>query len=211
MRQRLNEDRDSISDSSFSGSGTVGTDHGYALRRYLLETETVLGESPPFGPETPEPESPLPDQGDDQSPDDWTTVHVAAQNGHHRIGQTVDDALIIEVPKRPSPMVGHPMPYYIAEELRPEEGTGEYFPPMPAMASPRLNHVTHASNPHLLSHAMAILTTGPLPPLPSPGDRTHRHHGRPYGRQHTSSPTILHSIPPGGNLAGASAGLYCVR
>jgi osomolarity two-component system response regulator SSK1 len=120
-------------------------------------------------------------------------------------GQTIDEALIIDVPKRrtprPSPMVGHHMPYYIAEDLRPEEVAGEYFPPMPAMASPRLNHVTHASNPHLPSHSMA-----------SPGSRTHRHHGRPkYGRQHTSSPTVLHSIPSSGSLAGASAGLYCVR
>jgi osomolarity two-component system response regulator SSK1 len=131
-------------------------------------------------------------------------------------GQTIDEALIIDVPKRrtprPSPMVGHHMPYYIAEDLRPEEVAGEYFPPMPAMASPRLNHVTHASNPHLPSHSMAVLTTGQLPPLPSPGSRTHRHHGRPkYGRQHTSSPTVLHSIPSSGSLAGASAGLYCVR
>jgi osomolarity two-component system, response regulator SSK1 len=123
-------------------------------------------------------------------------------------GQTIDEALIIDVPKRrtprPSPMVGHHMPYYITEELRPEEGAGEYFPPMPAVQSPRLNHITHVSSPHHPS-AMAVLTTGQLPPLPSPGSRTHRHHGRPkYGRQHTSSPTILHTIPSNGNLAGAS-------
>ena len=47
-------------------------------------------------------------------------------------GQTIDEALIIDVPKkrtpRPSPMVGHHMPYYLTEELRPEEGAGEYFP-----------------------------------------------------------------------------------
>lgn len=131
-------------------------------------------------------------------------------------GQTIEDALIIDVPKRrtprPSPMVGHHMPYYITEELRPEEGAGEYFPPMPAVQSPRLNHITHASNPHHPSHAMAVLTTGQLPLLPSPGSRTHRHHGRPkYGRQHTSSPTILHTIPSNGNLAGAPTGLYYMR
>jgi osomolarity two-component system response regulator SSK1 len=128
-------------------------------------------------------------------------------------GQTIEDALIIDVPKRrtprPSPMVGHHMPYYITEELRPEEGAGEYFPPMPAVQSPRLNHITHASNPH---HAMTILTTGQLPPLPSPSSRPHRHHGRPkYGRQHTSSPTILHTIPSNGSLAGAPTGLYYMR
>jgi osomolarity two-component system response regulator SSK1 len=131
-------------------------------------------------------------------------------------GQTIEDALIIDVPKRrtprPSPMVGHHMPYYITEELRPEEGAGEYFPPMPAVQSPRLNHITHTSNPHHPPHAMAILTTGQLPPVPSPGSRTHRHHGRPkYGRQHTSSPTILHTIPSNGSLAGAPTGLYYMR
>src|SRR5271154_6451339 len=52
MRQRLNEDRDSIANSSFLGSSTDGSDHGYTLKRYLLETETVLGDSPPFGPVT---------------------------------------------------------------------------------------------------------------------------------------------------------------
>jgi hypothetical protein len=67
MRQRLNEDRDSIANSSFLGSSTDGSDHGYTLKRYLLETETVLGDSPPFGPATSEPEPPFPDPADDQS------------------------------------------------------------------------------------------------------------------------------------------------
>ena len=128
-------------------------------------------------------------------------------------GQTIDEALIIDVPKkrtpRPSPMLGHHMPYYLAEDLRPEEGAAEYFPPMPALASPRLSHGTHASNPHHPLHSMAVLTTGQLPPLPSPGSRVHRHHGRPkYGRQHTSSPTVLHSIPSAGSLSGVSRVLH---
>jgi osomolarity two-component system response regulator SSK1 len=128
-------------------------------------------------------------------------------------GQTVDEALIIEVPKRRtprlSPMMGQHMPYLIAEEVRPEDGAAEYFPPMPAMASPRLNHVPHASPAHHASHSMAVLTTGQLPPLPSPGNRALRHHGRPkYGRQHTSSPTVLHSIPSNGSLAGGCTSLF---
>lgn len=56
MRRRLDEDRESLADSSFMGSGTAGSDHGYTLKRYLLETETVLGDSPPFGPTTAEAE-----------------------------------------------------------------------------------------------------------------------------------------------------------
>jgi SH3 domain len=67
MRQRLNEDRDSIANSSFLGSSTDGSDHGYTLKRYLLETETVLGDSPSFGLATSELEPPLPDPADDQS------------------------------------------------------------------------------------------------------------------------------------------------
>src|SRR5271154_7396369 len=67
MRQRLNEDRDSIANSSFLGSSTDGSDHGYTLKRYLLETETVLEDSPPFGPATSEPEPPFPDPADDQN------------------------------------------------------------------------------------------------------------------------------------------------
>ena len=134
-------------------------------------------------------------------------------NTAYPAGQTIDEALVIDVPKkrtpRPSPMFGHHMPYYLSDELRPEDGAGEYFPPMAAMTSPRLNHVAHLANPHHPSHAMAVLTTGQLPPLPSPGSRTHRHHGRPkYGRQHTSSPTVLHSIPSAGSLSGASTLLY---
>lgn len=126
-------------------------------------------------------------------------------------GQTIEEALIIDVPKRrtprPSPMVGHHMPYYISDEVRPGETGDEYFPPMPVM-SPRLNsHVPHPNNPlHASAHSMAVLTTGQLPPLPSPGGRIHRHGHRPkYGRQHTSSPTILHTIPSAGNLNGSSS------
>lgn len=126
-------------------------------------------------------------------------------------GQTIDEALIIEVPQKrtpkPSPRVGglHPMvyPYYV-EDHRPGEGAREYFPPM-AMHSPHLSqHPAHPVQPnglHLngphLPHSMAVLTTGQLPPLPSPGAHSMRKHGRPkYIRQHTSSPTILHSHQP---------------
>lgn len=134
-------------------------------------------------------------------------------------GQTIDEALLIDVPKkrtpRPSPMGGHHMPYYIAEELRPGEGAGEYFPPMPVMPSPRMNpHLPHIANPHHpLGHSMAVLTTGQVPTLPSPGGRTHRHHRPKYGRQHTSSPTILHTIPSSGSLPGASSSrsILCIH
>jgi hypothetical protein len=66
MGRRLNEDRESIADSSFLGSGTAGSDHGYTLKRCLLDTETVLGDSPPFDPTTPGFAPDLPDLRGDQ-------------------------------------------------------------------------------------------------------------------------------------------------
>ncbi|KAF7513557.1 hypothetical protein GJ744_008851 [Endocarpon pusillum] len=114
-------------------------------------------------------------------------------------GQKVEEALIIDVPQRrtpkPSPRSGpHLQSYYIAEEIRPGDAD-DYFPPMPALQSPHANaHGTlptsHSANSHL--HSMAVLTTGQLPPLPSPGGRSNRHRPK-AGRQTTSSPTILHS------------------
>ncbi|KAK5076727.1 Two-component response regulator SSK1p [Lithohypha guttulata] len=126
-------------------------------------------------------------------------------------GQSIDEALIIEVPQRrtpkPSPRVGnhHPLGYVYYDDHRPSEGAREYFPPM-AVHSPHLaNHAVHSvpiNGPHMGPHSMAVLTTGQLPPLPSPGghNRRERKPKRPeYVRQHTSSPTILHSTQPHSN------------
>jgi osomolarity two-component system, response regulator SSK1 len=122
-------------------------------------------------------------------------------------GQTVEEALIIDVPQRrtpkPSPRQGHHMPqYYYAEHIAPGEG-GEYFPPMPAVPSPhfppQLTSVSSGQGPphHPSIHSMSVLTTGQIPPLPSPGTRGPRHQRRPNNaRQHTSSPTILTSNSP---------------
>lgn len=126
-------------------------------------------------------------------------------------GQTVDEALIIDVPQRrtprPSPRPGpHLQSYYIPEEIRPGEA-GDYFPPMPALQSPHLSaHGTlptsHPANSHL--HSMAVLTTGQIPSLPSPGSRPSRHRPK-AGRQNTSSPTTLHSAQSTSNLLGTQS------
>jgi osomolarity two-component system, response regulator SSK1 len=123
-------------------------------------------------------------------------------------GQTVEEALVIDVPQRrtprPSPRPGPHMPtYYIPEELRPGEA-GDYFPPMPALHSPHLNShgtlpTSHPANSHL--HSMTVLTTGQLPLLPSPGGRSNRQRPK-AGRQHTSSPTISHSGQASSNISG---------
>lgn len=125
-------------------------------------------------------------------------------------GQAVYEALIIDVPQRrtpkPSPRTGpHIQSYYIPEEIGPGEAN-EYFPPMPALPSPHLSaHGTlptsHPANSHL--HSMAALTTtSQMPPsLPSPGSRSSRHRPK-AGRQHTSSPTTLHSVQSNSSLLG---------
>ncbi|KAI9779464.1 MAG: ssk1 response regulator receiver [Candelina submexicana] len=117
-------------------------------------------------------------------------------------GQTVEEALLIDVPQRrtprPSPRGGgvHHAPYH-ADEVRPSEAETDYFPPMPVIpALPQGISVAH--HPHSIS----ILNTGQAPPLPSPGTRGTRHqiHPRPkYGRTNTSSPTLITSVPAASN------------
>lgn len=115
-------------------------------------------------------------------------------------GQGIDEALIIEVPHkrtpRASPRPGNHLHYYGHEEYRPGDGARDYFGPIP-LQSPHLGHVQHqtlANGVQLPIHSMSVLTTGQVPPLPSPGARRQP---RPrYGRQHTSSPTIMHSAQP---------------
>lgn len=122
-------------------------------------------------------------------------------------GQTVDEALVIDVPlkrtPKPSPRPNGGHGGYYDEERRPTETGSDYFPPMPVvpnMPSPRLTAVQpvngHGPNHHpALPHAMSVLSTGQVPNLPSPGSlRRHHGGGRPrIGRQPTVSPVI-----PGG-------------
>ncbi|KAL6240531.1 Two-component response regulator SSK1p [Rhinocladiella similis] len=126
----------------------------------------------------------------------------ATLDSYYPGGQTVDEALVIEVASarrtpRPSPRGGnHQISYYYQDQYRPPDDAREYFPPMP-LHSPHLSTVAH---PSAVQHSMSVLTTGQLPPLPSPGSHGRRH-GRPkYGRQHTSSPTILHTVQPNGQV-----------
>ena len=121
---------------------------------------------------------------------------------HYPGGQSVEEALMIDVPKRQTPRHSPrmSMQYYLPEDLRPQENGTDYFPPMPSAAqhSPHLPTNLSVSNAqggshHPSAHSMAILTTGQLPNLPSPGGRArHSQNNRPrYGRQHTSSPTVI--------------------
>lgn len=126
-------------------------------------------------------------------------------------GQAVEEALIIDVPQRRTPRHSPhlAMPYYLNDDIRPRENSTDYFPPMPPQGerSPHLPPNLSVSNApgsshHVPPHAMAVITTGQLPNLPSPGGRIARHsqlmqHRPKYGRQHTSSPTVISGVPNG--------------
>ena len=127
-------------------------------------------------------------------------------------GQTVEEALVIDVPRR-TPRHS-PRPYYV-EDSRPVESGTDYFPIIPAaQQSPHVpSNISvasgHTSSHHIPLHAISVLNTGQVPPLPSPGgSRGARLIHRPkYGRTHTTSPTSLnstsgpqaHGKPPHGN------------
>ena len=116
-------------------------------------------------------------------------------------GQTVDEALVIEVPHRRTP---RPSPRIYSENRPPETGA-DYFPVMPVALNhsphlPTAVSVTGSAGSSQQIHSMSVLSTGHIPPLPSPGatSRTGRHGGhRPkFGRTNTSSPTILTTTAP---------------
>ena len=120
-------------------------------------------------------------------------------------GQTVEEALIVETPQRRTPKHSPriALPYYMTDHLRPGENAGEYFPPMANTRphSPSIsNHPPPLQSQHRsTAHAIAVLETGQLPDLPSPGSRMTRHSHRPRNpRTHTSSPTV---ISGGSNLS----------
>lgn len=123
-------------------------------------------------------------------------------------GQTIDDALIIDVPlrrtPRASPRAGPPhaphIQYYAAEDARPPETANDYFGPSALTATHLPVTVTAPSNGSAQhAHAISVLSTGQIPQIPSPGSRRARdYRERPerprLGRQHTSSPTLINLI-----------------
>lgn len=120
-------------------------------------------------------------------------------------GQSIEDALIIDVPlrrtPRASPRSGPPhaphIQYYV-EDRRPAETANDYFGPGAVTAAAHVPvTVTAPSNGSNHPHAIAVLNTGQLPQVPSPGGtvRARNYRERPerprLGRQHTSSPTLI--------------------
>lgn len=130
-------------------------------------------------------------------------------DAHFPGGQTIDEALIIDVPLRRTPKASPHILYVHPEDGRPGEAGTDYFPPMPVSNAPS-PHLPHAANGvahnqagHVGSHTISVLTTGHIPNLPSPGGRRPHPRERPrLGRQHTSSPTIIggHVPTPTGTM-----------
>ncbi|KAL8640686.1 MAG: hypothetical protein Q9228_002428, partial [Teloschistes exilis] len=123
-------------------------------------------------------------------------------------GQTVDEALLIDVPQRRTPRHSPrvPLQYYAHDDLRPSENGGDYFPTVPIQGqpSPRLAMNAAASGSHApshppLTHSITIASAGQVPTLPSPGILSARHSSssgsrtnRPrVPRQTTASPTVF--------------------
>ncbi|EAT82845.1 hypothetical protein SNOG_09580 [Parastagonospora nodorum SN15] len=110
-------------------------------------------------------------------------------------GQLVTDALVIDVPQRRTPKPSPQVPVYYKHHDDHTNHQTEYFPPMPVVNPSPAALGADARLPLPHAHSIAVLNTGQLPPLPSPGGRTARgihHSARPkYPRHNTASPTIL--------------------
>ncbi|KAF4992672.1 hypothetical protein FDECE_13650 [Fusarium decemcellulare] len=137
-------------------------------------------------------------------------------------GQTVDEALVIDIPRRapkasPRPVVpAYVGNIYYGEDGRPTETSEGYFPVVAAhghggaVSSPHLPvAVPQQANPQA-PHSIAVLGTGHIPPIPSPGGtRSRAYRDRPerprLGRTHTSSPTILANGSSASLVAAAAA------
>jgi osomolarity two-component system response regulator SSK1 len=110
-------------------------------------------------------------------------------------GQTVHEALVIDVPQRRTPKPSPQVPVYYNHHDDHRNHQTEYFPPMPAVVNPS-PAIADPRLPLPHAHSIAVLTNGgQLPALPSPGGtRRTLHHGgsRPkYPRHNTASPTTL--------------------
>lgn len=134
-------------------------------------------------------------------------------DAHYPGGQTVEDAIIIDIPRRTpkaSPRV--PVPhtaaaiYYTDADGRPADNAEGYFPPVGGLPSPSMALNMPNANNGSMPHAIAVLGTGHLPTIPSPGGarpRLHRDRSdRPrLGRTQTTSSTMLaNGAGSGGNL-----------
>ncbi|KAI0021425.1 CheY-like protein [Xylariomycetidae sp. FL0641] len=112
-------------------------------------------------------------------------------DAYYSNGQSVDDALLIDVPSRRTPKAS-PNPRFYSDD-RPHESGTDYFPPYPP--PPHTHHPAGSTSLMNGGHtihfpqSMAIVNSGQLPPLPSPGGTRRLGPSRPkIQRMHTASP-----------------------
>ncbi|KAL6234954.1 hypothetical protein BDW75DRAFT_151529 [Aspergillus navahoensis] len=115
----------------------------------------------------------------------------AVVDSYYPGGQTVGEALLIEIPPRRTPKPSPRRNVYFAQSEPGEHG--DYFPLMPTninLSTPP-THQSAAANSAGTHPApsISILTTGHAPQVPSPGGRT-RTRRPPLTRHNTHSPTI---------------------
>ncbi|KAI1299687.1 hypothetical protein F5Y03DRAFT_365272 [Xylaria venustula] len=127
---------------------------------------------------------------------------VKVIDSYYAKGQTVDDALLIDIPSRRTPKAS-PNPRFYTDD-RPHESGTDYFPPYPPASTSHSHHAitsTLVAGQHALHFppSMSIVGGSQLPPLPSPGSARRVPINRPnMQRMHTSSPvsTVASSHPP---------------
>ncbi|OAA53287.1 response regulator [Cordyceps fumosorosea ARSEF 2679] len=130
-------------------------------------------------------------------------------------GQTVEDAVVIDIPRRtpkasPYPSQHehqgrqhHNVPHtaaaiYYTEDGRPLESGEGYFPPVGALPSPHMQLVMPAADHHGgPPHSIAVLGTGHLPTIPSPGGLRPRGH-----REQTGRPRVARTHTPSSAMNG---------
>ncbi|KAM5458211.1 Two-component response regulator SSK1p [Microsporum audouinii] len=128
-------------------------------------------------------------------------------------GQTIDEALIIEVPARRTPKASPLTPYTHTDDSRVEQSG--YFPPMHMITPNSATLKDSMTTPH--PNSMQVIHTGQVPPIPSPGCRgpwqqpQHRGSYHQYASSQTGpgsipSPSTNDSVnPPANGVATASS------
>ncbi|KAI1755814.1 hypothetical protein F4782DRAFT_369969 [Xylaria castorea] len=121
-------------------------------------------------------------------------------DSYYTNGQSVDDALLIDIPSRRTPKAS-PNPRFYADD-RPHESGNDYFPPFHPPTYPHHSVATTLiAGPHAphFPPSMSIVGGNQLPQVPSPGGSRRLALNRPnLQRVHTASPvsTVANSHPP---------------
>ncbi|RYP27619.1 hypothetical protein DL767_007624 [Monosporascus sp. MG133] len=128
-------------------------------------------------------------------------------DAHYPGGQTVDEALLIDIPSRRTPKAS-PNPRYYGDD-RPQESGTDYFPPYP----PTYSHPHHTPTANIngthtihLPPSLAVISGGQFPALPSPGSVRRMGGQRPkVQRMHTASPASTATNGGHPSQSGASS------